>query len=151
MVCCLNYIRFAGKELADMAAFATSGNVLMKRDKKGCRGKNNSGIVADTAIILCRDVIDFLGGCDACVMAGCAIVGIYAQVAESYARKARKVINIVTRRTIQGRRYMIYRLSDTDRTVMARGAVVDIYTHVIKRRICKVRSVMARGAIGCGG
>jgi hypothetical protein len=134
-----------------MAALATLNNVPMSCDKKRCRGKNNSGIVADTAVIFCRDVIDFLGGCDACVMAGRAIVGVYAQVAKSYARKAGKVIDIVTRRTIQGRRYMIDRLSNADPIVMARRAVVNIYAHVIKRRIPKVRSVMARGAIGCGG
>ena len=96
MVCCLNYIRFGGEELTDMAAFATTSNVLMKCVKERCRGKNNSGIVTDTALLLCRNVINNLWGCDTCVMAGGAIVGVYAQVGKGYARKAGKVVRIVT-------------------------------------------------------
>lgn len=49
-----------------------------------------------TAFGLCRDVVDYLGRCDTCVMAGCAIVRVYAQVAKSDARKGRVVIDIVT-------------------------------------------------------
>ena len=69
MVRGLNNIRIGGKESADMTTLATTGNVLMKRGKKRCRGKNISGIVTDAAIILCRNVINLLGGCDARGMA----------------------------------------------------------------------------------
>jgi predicted Rossmann-fold nucleotide-binding protein len=84
-----------------MAAFATTSKVLMNCKKKRCRGKNNSGIVTDAALLLCRNVINNLGRCDACVVAGGAIVGVYAQVGKGYARKAGKVVGIVTRRAIQ--------------------------------------------------
>ena len=57
--------------------------------------------MADTAIILSRDVIYLLGRCYTRGMAGCTIVRIYTQVAKSYARKARKVVDIVTGRAIQ--------------------------------------------------
>ena len=107
--------------------------------------------MTDTTLLICRDVINDLGRCDTCVVAGGAIVGVYAQVGKGYARKAGKVVGIVTGRAIQSRRQMIHRLSNTDLTVMARRAVVDIDTHVIKRRTSKVRSVMARGAIRCRG
>ena len=46
--------------------------------------------------------------------------------------------------TILLRRYMFGRLSSTDATIMAGRAIVEIDTHVIKRRISKVRDVMAR-------
>lgn len=45
---------------------------------------------------------------------------------------------------------MIDRLSNTDPTVMASRAVVGIYAHVIKHCTCKVRGVMAYGAIRRG-
>ena len=51
-------------------------------------------------------MINDLGRCDTCVVAGGAIVGVYAQVGKGYARKASKVVGVVTRGAIQGRRYM---------------------------------------------
>ncbi len=71
-------------------------------DTKPSRGKNNSGIVTDAALLICRNVINNLGRCDTCVVAGGTIVGVYAQVIKGYARKAGKVVRIVTRRAIQG-------------------------------------------------
>ena len=59
--------------------------------------------MTDTAIILCGDVIELFGSCDTRVMAGGAIIGIYALVVKSYTGKAGKVIDIVTGRAIQGR------------------------------------------------
>jgi hypothetical protein len=116
-------------------------------NKKGCGGKNNSGVMADTAFLLCRDVISNLGRCDTCVVAGSAIVGVNAQVGKGYARKGGKVVDIVTGGAIQGRWHMIAGLSDTDLAVMATGTIVDIDTHVIKSRARKVRGVMAHDAI----
>jgi hypothetical protein len=46
--------------------------------------------------------------------------------------------------TVLLRRYMFGRLSSTDATIMAGRAIVEIDTHVIKRRISKVGDVMAR-------
>ena len=45
---------------------------------------------------------------------------------------------------------MFDRLSSTDATIMAGRAITEIDTHVVKRRISKVRDVMARGAIRSG-
>jgi len=69
MVCRLDNIRIGGKEPTDMTTLATTRNVLMKCSKKRCRGKNIRGIVTDAAIILCRNVINLLGSCDASGMA----------------------------------------------------------------------------------
>ena len=137
----------SGKELTDMTTFAPTRNVLMHREEKSCRRKNTSGVVADTAIILSRDVIDFLGSCDARVMAGCAIVGIYTQVVEGNSREGRKVVDNVTRRTIQGCRHMVGGLSDTDPAIMAKSTVVGVDTHVIECRTDEVRRVVAHDAI----
>ena len=54
-----------------------------------------------TAIVLCRDVIKLLRGCDARVVAGGAIDGIYAQVVESDTREAGEVVDIVTGGAVQ--------------------------------------------------
>ena len=96
MVCRFNQIGIGGKESTDMTTFAPTCNALMNRDEKGCRRKNTSGVVADTAIILSRDVIYLLGSGYARVMAGCTIVGIYAQVVEGYSCEGRKVVDDVT-------------------------------------------------------
>ena len=133
-----------------MTALAAASNVLMQRNHEGCRGKGVGGIVTDAAIILRGDVIQLLGGCDTCVMTGCAVIGIDARVAEGYAGEAGKIVDVVTRRAIQDGRHMTGRLSNTDPPVMARRAVVGIYTHVIKRRARKVHGVMAHGTVRCG-
>lgn len=52
--------------------------------------------------------------------------------------------------TILLRRYMFDRLSSTDVTIMAGRAIVEIDTHMIKRRISKVRDIMAGRAIRSG-
>jgi len=51
-----------------VTTFATPVNALMNCIKKRCRRKNISGNVTDTAIILCRNVIKLLAGCDTRVM-----------------------------------------------------------------------------------
>jgi len=151
MPCCLNKVRPGDKELTHMAAFATTRNVLVTGKQKSRGTEGHSGIVADTAIFVCRDVISFLGGCDTRAMAGCAIVGVYAQVIKRDARESRKISGVMTGRTIQGRRQMIVGLANTHTIVMARRTVIDIYTHVSKRRGGKVDGVVARGAILVGG
>ena len=88
------------------------------RKKRG-RRKNISGIVTDTAIFLCRDMTGRLGRCNTSVMAGRAIVGIYAQVVKGDARKARKVKDIVASRAIQVRRKMTAGFANADLTVVA--------------------------------
>lgn len=60
----------------------------MKRNHKRRRGKSIGGVVTDAAIVLCRDVVELLGGRDTCVVAGCTIVRIDAHVAKGYAREA---------------------------------------------------------------
>ena len=83
--------------------------------------------MTDTAIILYRDMINYPGGCDTRVMAGCTVVWIYTQVVKAYASKAGKVVSVgggVTIRAIQNRRQMIQRFSSADVAVMARDAVI---------------------------
>ena len=104
MVDCLNQIRIGGKNLTVMTAFATADNVLMNRAKKVGRSKISGGIVTDTAIIRCRDMINLLRGCDTSVMAGRAIVGIDAHVVKNRAREA---VCRVTNKTILDGRYVI--------------------------------------------
>lgn len=53
------------------------------------------------------------------IMAGRTVVGINARVVESDTRKADKVVDVMTGRTIQARRQMIERFSKADVTVMA--------------------------------
>ena len=64
MVCSLDQIRIGGEEPAYMTPLATAGDVLMKRSKKRCRGKDSRGVVTDTAITLRRNVINDLGSRD---------------------------------------------------------------------------------------
>jgi hypothetical protein len=52
--------------------------------------------------------------------------------------------------TILLRRYMFDRHPGTDHTIMTGRAIAAIYTRVVKRRISKVRDVMAHGAIRSG-
>ena len=87
MICRLNHVRASREELTYMTTFASTVNILVTCSEKHCGGKSNSGIVADTALLFCRDVINNLGCCDTCVVAGGAIVGIYAQVGKGYAGK----------------------------------------------------------------
>ncbi|MAF84187.1 MAG: hypothetical protein CL797_08805 [Chromatiales bacterium] len=147
MACRLNQIGIGGEELTDMTTFTPTGNALMNRDEKGCRRKNTSGVVTDTAIILSRNVVHRLRSCDTRVMAGCTIVWIYPQVTEGYSCESREVSDNVTRRAIQGCRYVIGGFSETDFAVMAKRTIAGIDTHVIERRTCKVDGVMAHGAI----
>ena len=118
MVYRLNYVGISGEESIDMTTFTTTRYVLMARHKKRGRCKNIGGIVADTAIVLCRDVIGRFGGRITCVMAGCTIAGIYSQVIESNACKAAKITGVVTRRAIKACWQMIDRRSSTDPAVM---------------------------------
>ena len=111
-----------------------------------CRCKQGSGIVADTALSLRRDMINDLGRCDTGGMAGCAIAGIYTQVVKGDTGKGGEVVGVMARRAVQDRRQMIQRLSKGDVTFMAGRAVVG-YTDVIKRRTSKVDGVMASVAI----
>lgn len=57
--------------------------------------------MADTAIILCGDMINNPGSCDARIMAGRTVVVIYAQVVKADTRKGDKVVGGVTGRAIQ--------------------------------------------------
>lgn len=147
MACALNQVRRVGEKSSDMTTFATTVNVRMQVAQKSRRHKHIGGIVTGTAIILCRYVIDLLRGCDAGVVAGRAVIGIYTHVAERYARKACEVVDVMAGRAIQGRRQMIDRLADADLTVMASRAVTGIYTRMIERRASKVRGGMTGDAI----
>ena len=105
-----------------------------------------------TAIILCRDMINYLWGCNTSVMAGGTVVLIYTQVVKAYARKAGKVVAVgggVTIRTIQYRRQVIQRFSGTDLTVMARDAVIHD-SCMIKGCWYKARGQVAVSAITVG-
>jgi len=83
-------------------------------------------------------------------MTGRAIVGIYAEVAVAYAREAREIVAYVTGRAIQGCRNMAGRLSNTDLTVMALRAIVNVDSDVIEYRARKIHGVMARRTVfGC--
>ena len=89
MVGCLDQqIRIGGKDLAVMTTFATSGNARMNGAEESCRRKFSSGIVTETAIISCRDMINLLRGCGTRCMAGRAIFGIDAHVVKNRAHKA---------------------------------------------------------------
>ena len=66
-----------------VATFATTVNGLMYCSKKRCRCKNIRRSVADTAIILCRDMVNLFAGCDTSVMANRAIGVINAYVVKS--------------------------------------------------------------------
>lgn len=147
MACALHPVRSAGEESSDMATFATTVNVRMQRAEESRRDKDIGRVVTGTAIILCRYVIGLLRRCDAGIVAGRAVTGIYTHVAERYARKGREVADVMAGTAIQGRRQMIDRLADADPTVMANSAVAGIYTHMIERRAGEVRGGVTDDAI----
>lgn len=96
VVCCLHQVGIGREELADMTTFAAIYDVLVNRKQK-CRGrKRNRGIMADAALLLCRNVIHNLRRCDTGVMARGAVIRIYAQVVVGNARKGRKIVDHVT-------------------------------------------------------
>ena len=151
MPCCLHQIGPRGEEAADMAAFATAGNILMSGEQKRCGFKRNGGIVANAAILIGRNVVEFFRRGDTRSMAGRAVVGIDTQMIKAYAGEAREVSDVMTRRTIEICRHMAGRLANTYPSVMTRCAVVEIDTQMSKGRIRKVDGVMAVGAICTGG
>jgi hypothetical protein len=111
MVCAFNEIRIRREKLTHMATFTAPRNIQMQSDKERCRCKRTGRVMADTAVILRRDMIDIFRRCDTGVMTGRASVGVYTQVIETYASEARVVVDDVARRTIQRCRQMIRRLA----------------------------------------
>ncbi len=130
-----------------MAAFTAIGQALVHRAEQRWRNKTERGIVTDTALALCRDMVGCLACRDTCVMAGRAVVGIDALVVEGDAGKAAEVAGRVTGRAIQSRRHMVQRLPNSDIAVMALRAIAGIDTRVAKRRRNKAGGGVTIGAI----
>ena len=89
-----------------VTTFTTTSNAPMNRAHERCRRKQGRGIVADTALTLCRDMISMLGRRYTRVVTGCTIVVVNAKVIKADTRKGRKVVSDVARRAVRARRYV---------------------------------------------
>lgn len=81
-----------------MTAFAATADVGMNKTEKSRRGKTAwvGVIVAQAAIILCRDMILSLADGDSSIMARGAVATVYAQMIEANAGKGIEEVRAVT-------------------------------------------------------
>ena len=137
-----------------MTALTTAGDTRVHRREEGCRREHSRGVVANAAVIPCRDMINafrrrYTGG-----VTGRAIVGVDARMVVGDTRKSGEVRGDVARRTIEARRNMTRMLAKRNVTVMAQLAIPGIDTRVVEYCTGERYGVMTVDAvlvIGIGG
>ena len=73
-----------------------------------------------------------LAGSNAGGVTGSAVIAVDTEMIEGNAGETGKVTGIMARRTIQRRRYVTFRFTDTDRVVMTLGTVIHVNALVRK-------------------
>ena len=113
---------FRRGEPAVVTAFTAGGDILVKRIEKDCRRKTGGGIVADTAIIQCRNMVNLFAGRGHLVMAEGTVADNARMVKHRLHKGGR---TCVAKRTVLGGQQVVSRHACADQTVVTRCAVIN--------------------------
>ena len=113
---------FCCGEPAVVATFTARDDIQVQRVEKDGRGKTGGGIMADTAIIQCRNMINLFAGRGHLVMTECAVAGNARMVKHRLHKDGR---TCVAKRTIFGGQQVVTGLACADQTIVTRCAVIN--------------------------
>lgn len=113
---------FCGSEPAVVATFTARDDIQVQRIEKDGRGKTGGGIMAHTAIIQCRNMINLFAGRGHLVMAE-GTVADNARMVKHRPHKGGRAC--VAKRAIFGGQYVVTGLACADQTVVTGCAVIN--------------------------